>query len=497
MNVLLDRLKEVAYSVLPITFIVLILSATLVPIEQSALIRFVIAAGAIIVGLAIFLIGVELAIDPVGKHIGALIVKSARLWVVVAVGLVLGFLISIAEPDLHVLAEQVDWVTGGLISKAAVLVTVSLGVAVLITLGLIRIMFKIPLSWFFAGSYLAVLFMALFNSPEFLAIAFDACGATTGAFTVPFILALAAGVSALHKDHARAEQDSFGLIGITSVGAIVGVLMMGLLTGATGDVPADFQSETAEYTAILAPFISFIPPKALEVSYVLLPLTFIFLALQQAVLHLPRKEFQRILKGLLYAYIGLTMFLVAVNAGFIHVGRVVGYTLTSQMHGSVVVLVGVLLGLVVVLAEPAVHVLTRQIEEVTSGSIKRSFVWVFLSVSIGAAVGLSVLRTLIPGIQLWHYLLPSYIVAMAMAFYAPPLFVGIAFDSGGVASGPMTATFILAFAQGVAEATAGAEVLKEGFGVIAMVATAPLIALQILGFVYTKRSRGGLRAHGE
>ena len=494
MIILLDRLKEVAYSVLPITFIVLILSVTLVPIEQAALIRFLIAAAVIILGLAIFLMGVEFAIDPLGKHIGALLVRSANLWVLIVTGLVLGFLISIAEPDLHVLAEQVDWVTGGQISKGLVLVVVSIGVAVLITLGLLRIVFQIPLSWFLTASYLVVLLFAVFNSPEFLAISFDACGATTGALTVPFILALAIGVSELNKDHVKAEEDSFGLIGITSVGAILGVLVMGVMTSATGDISGNVQADTVAAAGVLAPFLHFIPQKALEVSYVLLPLTFIFLVLQLTVLHLPRDDFRKMIEGLSYAYVGLTMFLVAVNAGFIHVGRVVGFTLTSNMHWSFVVFVGVLLGLVTVLAEPAVHVLTRQIEDVTAGSIKRRFVWVFLCLSIGVAVGLSVLRTVVPGIQLWHYLLPAYIIAIAMTYYAPPLFIGIAFDSGGVASGPMTATFILAFAQGVAEATEGAEVLKEGFGVIAMVATAPLIALQILGFVYTRITRVSLRA---
>jgi len=409
----------------------------------------------------------------------------------------LGFFISIAEPDLHILAGQVASVTSGLIGKFYLVIIVSLGIGVLLAQGLLRIVYNINLGKTFTLLYAIIFVLALYTSPEFLAIAFDASGATTGALTVPFILALGVGVSVLKKDSEASEEDSFGLLGMASAGVIIAVLLAGI-RAKNLVITGSLEAKVTASASLLAPFLEQLPVITREALYALLPLVVIFLLFQRISFKLSKKTAQRITKGLLYTFIGLVLFLTGANAGFMDVGSIIGYSLTAGGNKLFVVIVGFVLGVVTVLAEPAVYVLTHQVEDVTSGYVKRRLVLVALSLGVGSAVALALLKIIIPGIQLWHYLLPGYIISVVMTFFVPPLFVGIAFDSGGVASGPMTATFILAFSQGVAEATAGADVLLDGFGTIAMVALTPLIALQVLGLIYrVKTVKGGIEADDE
>ncbi|MDD4238130.1 MAG: DUF1538 domain-containing protein [Desulfotomaculaceae bacterium] len=492
MNILFEKLKEVIFSVLPITVIVLILHFSLTPLETPQLIRFLLGAFLIIIGLSIFLVGVDKGITPIGSLMGSTLTKTNKLWIVGVAGLILGFFISIAEPDLHILAGQVDFVTGGVIPKFTIVAIVSIGIAVLLALGLIRIVYNIPLYKLLTICYLIVFALAVFTSPEFIAISFDASGATTGALTVPFILALALGVSALKKNSKASEEDSFGLVAITSVGAIIALMTMNIIAG-TDEISGSLEYNVSHSASIIAPFIHELPIIAGEIILALAPILILFLVFQVISFKLPRKSVYKIIKGIVYTFSGLVLFLVGVNAGFMDVGSVVGYSIASLENKSYVVIIGFILGLVTILAEPAVHVLTRQIEDVTSGYVKRKVVLFALSLGVGVAIALSMIRIIIVEVQLWHYLLPGYIIALAMSYFVPKLFVGIAFDSGGVASGPMTATFILAFAQGVAEAIEGADVLREGFGMISMVALTPLIALQILGIIFKiKSAKGGV-----
>lgn len=427
---------------------------------------------------------------------GSHLTKTNKLWMVAIGGIILGFFISIAEPDLHILAGQVDFVTSGMISKMSIVLVVSIGVAILLSLGLIRIVYNIPLYKILTVVYLIIFILALFTSEEFLAISFDASGATTGALTVPFILALALGTSALKKDSKASEKDSFGLVAITSTGAIIAVLLMSIFSKAD-KITGSLETKSTNSDSIIIPFIDKLPTIIGEVMIALLPLLVIFVIFQKYAFKLKFKSFRKILKGLFYTLIGLVLFLVGVNAGFMDVGSVVGHSLASLENKSYLVIVGFILGLVTILAEPAVHVLTLQIEEVTSGYVKKKVVLIALSIGVGFAVALSMLRILIPEIKLWHYLLIGYGIALILTYITPKLFVGIAFDSGGVASGPMTATFILAFAQGAAESIEGANVLVDGFGVIAMVALTPLIALQILGLIFKMKSKkGGVEHNG-
>ena len=503
MGVVLEKFKEVLYSVLPITILVLILNFTLTPIETGMLMRFLFGAVLIVVGLTIFLLGVDISIAPIGNVMGTTITKTNKLWVVAIAGVILGFFISIAEPDLHILAGQVDLVTGGLISKTSIVGAVSLGIAVMLAVGLIRIVYNYPLYKLLFILYSLILFIAIFVSPEFLAISFDASGATTGALTVPFILALALGVSKLKKDSKSSEKDSFGLVAIASTGAIIAVMLMGLLfriekiTGTLEDRETVISAPLRSVAELFSPFIQKLPLLAFESMVALLPILIIFLIFQKLSFKLSARSVRKILFGMMFTFLGLVLFLLGVNAGFMDVGSVVGKSIASLDNKAYLLAVGFILGFVTILAEPAVYVLTHQIEAVTSGYVKRKIVMMSLSVGVGLAVALSMIRIIVPGLQLWQYLLPGYILSCGMMFYVPELFVGMAFDSGGVASGPMTATFILAYAQGAAEAVEGANVLVDGFGMIAMVAMTPIIALQVLGLFYKLKSKKGeIEEHG-
>lgn len=496
MTVLIAKFKEVLYAVLPITIIVLILNFTLTPFETPLIIRFLIGTLLVVLGLSLFLFGVDLGISPIGNLMGATLTKTNKIWIVGIAGLILGFFISIAEPDLHILAGQVDFVTSGLISKASIVIIVSIGISAMLSVGLVRIVYNIPLYKILIILYSIIFILSLFTSSEFLAISFDASGATTGAMTVPFILALALGVSSLKKDSKASEKDSFGLVAIASCGAIISVMLMSIFT-TTDQISAGLEYDISNSVSIIAPFIKKVPIITSEVFFALLPLLLIFLVFQKISFQMSKNSLRKVLIGLTFTFIGLILFLLGVNAGFMDVGNAAGYKIASLENKSFLIIIGFILGLVTILAEPAVYVLTHQIEDVTSGYVKRSVVILALSIGVGFAVALSMLRILVPGIQLWHYLLPGYLISVAMTFLAPKLFVGIAFDSGGVASGPMTATFILAFAHGAAHAIEGANVLIDGFGMIAMVALMPIIALQVLGFIFKiKSKKGGLEKRG-
>ncbi len=495
MSVLLSKLKEVLLSVIPITIIVLILNFTLTPLETPVLIRFLIGASFLIIGLTIFLIGVDIGITPIGNNMGGALAKTNKLWIVAISGLILGFIISVAEPDLHILAGQVDSVSSGLISKGSIVVIVSIGIATMLAVGLCRIVYNFPLYKVLTIAYGIIFILAFMTTPEFLAISFDASGATTGALTVPFILALAMGVSKLKKDSKASEKDSFGLVAIASTGAIISVMIMSIISK-TEEVTGSLE-DVGISGSVISPFIHEFVKVGPEIFIALLPILILFLIFHKKPFDLPRREVRKILFGILFTFIGLVIFLVGVNAGFMDVGTVIGHSIAMLENKMYVIIVGFILGLVTILAEPAVYVLTHQIEGVTSGYVKRSVVMIALAIGVGMAVALSVIRILIPELQLWQYLLPGYIISIALTYFAPKLFVGIAFDSGGVASGPMTATFILAYTQGAAEAVEGANVLIDGFGTIAMVAMTPLIALQILGLIFKIKSRkGGLENNG-
>lgn len=485
MAILLKQLKEVSLSVLPITILVLILNFTIVPIESQMLIRFLIGAFMVIIGLGIFLFGAQLAISPIGNLMGETIAKTNSPYWVGILGFLLGFLITIAEPDLQILAQQVNLASGGIVPGTLILIVVSIGVGIMVGIGLLRILYERPLNKLFTITYAIIFFFGLMTTQEFLAISVDASGATTGAMTTPFILALGYGVSQL-KGGKTSEEDSFGMVGLASAGPIFAIMIMSIvkkLTNIQGDVEAFVPN-----IGILTPYLNILPRLVKESAITLFPLLILFLVFDKARFKLNMRSKKAILKGLLYTFIGLTLFMVGVNAGFMEVGRVMGEAIARDFTWLLPI-IGFLLGMVVVLAEPAVYILTEQVEEVTAGHIKRKVILAALSIGIAFAVSMSMLRIMIPSLKLWHFLLPGFALAAILSYRVPPIFVGIAYDSGGVASGPMTATFILAFAQGAANAISSANVLIDGFGVIAMVAMTPLVAIQILGLIFKIKSK--------
>lgn len=488
MNVIILKFKEVLLSVLPITALVLILNFTITPMDTPLIIRFLIGSLLVVLGLTFFLIGVDIGITPLGSLTGSSLAKTNKLWIVLIAGLILGFFVSIAEPGLMVLANQVDLVTSGQIPGISILIVVSIGLAIMLALGFLRIFYNIPLFKILIILYLIIFGLAIFASREFLAISFDASGSTTGILAVPFILSLSVGISKLKKDSKATEKDSFGLVAIASTGAIISVMILDIFSK-TKEFSAGLDSGISDSNSIISPFIEIIPDYLKESFMAIMPLLVILLVLQRISFKLKKRELRKLLTGVVFAFTGLLVFLIGVNAGFMDVGTSIGNKLALLDNKAYIIIIGFIFGIVTILAEPAVYVLTHQIEDVTSGYVKRKAVLVPLAIGVGLAVALSVIRVLIPEIQLWHYLLPGYLICILMMFFIPKLFVGIAFDAGGVATGPMTATFILAFIQGAANAFDGADIMIDGFGMIAMVAMIPIITLEILGFVFKAKSK--------
>lgn len=480
MNLLFDKTKEVIRTLLPVVILVLLLSFTIVDVRTDILIRFFIGSVMLLFGLSIFLWGVDLAMNPIGEHM-SLEVASSRTFAKIAVlSFLLGFLITVAEPDLLILGSQVSVASGGVLNASFIVYMVSIGVGVMVSFGVFRLLRDKPLNVFMAITYGIIFILAFFVSEEFLAISFDASGATTGALTTPFILAISLGLSAV-KGGKHSEANSFGLVGIMSAGPILAISVVSILSG-----QKNIQGEMGEFIAakgILGPILSVIPTIFIESLAALLPITVLFFVLNFIKFKTPGKELFTIIKGLVLTLAGLVFFLTAVNSGFMDMGRVIGMEIAKTSRWLLVA-TGFIMGLIVVLVEPAVHVLSEQIEEVTGGYIPRNLIRMTFSIGVAIAIALSMLRIIIPEVKLWYFLIPGFAIAILLSFNVDPVFVGIAFDAGGVASGPMTATFVLAFAQGAALHIDTADVLVDGFGVIAMVAMAPVLSIMVLGTAF-------------
>jgi hypothetical protein len=488
MNLVSIKLKEVIFSVLPVTLMVVIVHFTIVPLGSSFLIGFLIGSILIIIGLTLFLIGVDISITPLGDHIGTVLTKSNKMIYLIIGAIVLGFFISFAEPGLIILGQRIEYATMNIISSMTIVMVVSIGIAFLLALAFIRIIYGIPLYILLAILYFFILMISFFVKPQFLVIAFDTSGATTGVLAVPFILALAKGISHLKKDSKASEKDSFGTIAIVSTGAILSVLIYGLIRSnivfndQTNWIPiSEIGRENVFVHALSLAFN--------ESLFSMIPLIVIFIFFQ-LISPSKRKKFPlRLVKGFIYSFLGLFIFLTGVYGGFMDVGAFIGYEMGVYNSLTAVLMFGFILGVTTILAEPAVHVLTEQIEEVTSGYITKNSVLVALSLGVGIAVILSLIRVYVPFLQIWHYLLPGYILALGLSYFIPKIFVGIAFDAGGVATGPMTATFILAFMNGITGAIESADLIMDGFGMIAMVALMPVITLELLGLIYVIKSK--------
>lgn len=423
MNALKQKLKEVFFSVFPVALLVIFLNFTFVPLGINLVFRFILGAILIIAGLSLFLFGVDISVTPIGNNMGIALAKTNKLLILVSISIVVGFFVSLAEPDLHVLAKQVDMVTQGGIGYISLLVVVSIGIALFFSLGLVRILYNIPLYILLFIGYGVILILAFFASQDFLAVSFDASGATTGAMAVPFILAVSTGISSMKKDSKASEKDSFGLVAMASVGAIITVLIMSIISG--GDsLKTTLIADREDIDALFIPFINKLPSVLGESFLALSPIVIIFLIFQKASFKLSKQTFVKIIKGLAYSLLGLVMFLLGVYAGFLDVGNKIGYTLSDSGYRGIIVAIGFALGLLTILAEPAVHVLTHRIEDVTGGYIRRKAVLAALSLGVGVSISLSMVRILVPGVSLWHFLMPGYLVALLLMIPTPKLFDG-------------------------------------------------------------------------
>lgn len=491
MNILYEKVREMLFAVAPVTFIMLVLHFTVAPIENYLIAKFLIGGLLVIIGLALFLFGVELGIEPIGSNIGKEIVKSKKTYIFVLAGFILGFFITVAEPDILIFADNVSSSTNGMFGRWQMILSISLGIGVMLSVGLMRILYDIKLNYILLIMYAVVLVVAIIAPLDVLGISFDAAGATTGSMTVPFMLALGAGVSSMKIDSSSKEEDSFGLTGVSSGGPILSVLVMAIFFkgNQSGEVTSSLLEEVDK--SVISPFIHEIPHAAYEVVMSLLPIVIIFIVLQYTTMKLKKYEFNRIMKGTIYTFIGLVLFLTGVNTGFSEAGTMMGQTLVTSGNTWLILPISFILGLCIIFAEPAVHVLGDQVEDVTGSHIKKSLVLATMSIGVAIAIVLAMLKILVPAIQLWHYLLFGYFIALTLMAFIPKIFVGIAFDSGGVASGPMSVTFILAFAQGVASSTSNSISALDGFGTIAIIALAPIITMEILGLIYKIKLRRG------
>lgn len=478
---LLEKLEETLKAVLPVLAIVLVLCFTVAPIEPGIMLAFLLGAVLLIIGMMFFTLGADMAMTPIGENVGTGMTKTRKLWLMVALTFILGFIVTMAEPDLQVLAEQVPSVP-----NIVLVLSVAAGVGIFLVSALLRMLYRVSLSHMLIVLYAAVFLLAYLAPGDYIAVAFDAGGVTTGPMTVPFIMAFGIGISAIRSDE-RAEDDSFGLVALSSVGPILSVLVLSLI----------YKPESAEYVPARIPdiedsvelwklFAGELPEYMKEMAVSLLPIIFFFSVFQFVFRQVPKRMLIRTGVGMIYTYVGLVLFLTGVNVGFMPAGNYMGQVLAGQPYKWLIVPAGMLIGFFIVRAEPAVFVLTRQVEDITSGAISAGAMGLSLSIGVAVSLGLAMVRVL-TGISVFWFVIPGYAAALLLSFFVPKIFTAIAFDSGGVASGPMTATFLLPFAIGVCT-NIGGNVVTDAFGVVAMVAMTPLITIQTLGLVYELRS---------
>ena len=478
-----EKMKEALAAVMPIVAIVLVLCFTLAPVSPSILLSFLFGALMVMVGMMFFTLGAEMSMTPMGEKVGATMTRTKKVPLIILLSFVLGVIITISEPDLQVLAELIPS-----IPNSTLILAVAIGVGLFLVVSILRMLLSIPLSWLLAVLYVIAFGMMFLVPADFRAIAFDSGGVTTGPMTVPFIMALGVGISAIRNDR-HAADDSFGLVALCSVGPILAVLVLGMIYSPSQsdlrNVVSNIQiSDTVELWRM---FAHELPDYMGEIAISLLPIVVFFGLFQIISLRLSGRNLIKIVIGLVYTYIGLVLFLTGANVGFMPAGSYLGGVMAGESYRYLLIPVGAIIGYFIVRAEPAVYVLNHQVEEITDGAISARAMGLSLSVGVAVSVALAMTRVL-TGIPILYFLIPGYAVAVGLSFVVPKIFTAIAFDSGGVASGPMTATFLLPLAQGACQAVGG-NLVADAFGVVAMVAMTPLITIQILGLITMIKNR--------
>ena len=473
-------MHESLTSVLPIILIVLALGFTIAPVPNNAMMAFLLGGVLLIGGMGLFTLGSEMSMIPLGQAVGSEITRSKKVWIIVGISFLIGIIITVAEPDLQVLANQVP-----AIQNRVIIWSVAVGVGVFLVIALLRILLGIQLRWLLIGFYVLVFGLAMFVSPDFWAVAFDSGGVTTGPMTVPFIMALGVGVSAVRSDK-QAGGDSFGLVALCSIGPIITVLLLGLLYQPDGSTYTNTVMPDAKDTVeMFRAYVDALPEYFAETAKALAPIAVFLVLFQLITKRLKRRALLSMAVGLAYVYVGLALFLTGVNVGFMPVGSFLGGSIAGHTYNWILIPIAMVIGYFIVQAEPAVHVLNKQVEEITAGAIPAHAMNIALSVGVAVSLGMAMIRVL-TGVSIMWFLIPGYTISLALSFVVPDIFTSVAFDSGGVASGPMTATFLLPFAMGACDALGG-NVVTDAFGVVAMVAMTPLVTIQLLGVSYKRR----------
>ncbi|MCL2006895.1 MAG: DUF1538 domain-containing protein [Treponema sp.] len=477
-----EKMMEAFTSVLPVTIIVLIVGVVLTPMPSGTVLMFLVGATLLIIGMGFFTLGADMALMPMGEGIGVEITKDPKLPVIIGATLVIGFIISVAEPDLQVLGRQTPSIPSHILIG-----TVSIGVAIFMTIGVLRSLFKIRFSVLVVIFYIITFTIAYFSPDTFVPIGFDSGGVTTGPITVPFMLALGLGVASVRSDK-HSQEDSFGIVAMCSVGPIMAVLLLGLFYNPDPVVAESYALyDAATSRDVVRNFVIEVPHFFTEMLLTLGAIVLCFTIFQLVYRRYKRHQLGRIIIGFLYTLIGLVLFLTGVNVGFFPVGQLLGFQLASSPFKWILIPLGGIIGYFIVAAEPAVHVLNKQVEEVSSGAITQKMMNRGLSIGMALALSLTMFRILF-SIPIMYILIPGYIFALALTFFVPRIFTGIAFDSGGVASGPMTSTFLLPFAMGTCEGVGG-NLMIDAFGIVAVVAMTPLVVIQLMGLIYRYRTR--------
>lgn len=487
-----DKLIESLTSIVPIALIIMLLCASFTPVDTGTFTLFFIGTFLLIVGMGFFTLGADMSMLVIGEKIGTTMTRSRKIWLIALLSFLIGIIVTVAEPDLQILAEQVgalkpEW-EGSFLGDYLLVLTVAVGVGIFLTVAMLRIVFRIKLSYLLLGFYV-IAFALCFGLVDkgFWAVSFDSGGVTTGPMTVPFIMSLGVGVASIRSDK-KGHDDSFGLVALSSIGPIIAVLVLGIVFKINNiNYVVETPPEVDSTHGVLFSYLHGFGDYALEVIIAISPIILFFILFQLAARAFHKKQLVRIVMGFVYTFAGLVLFLTGANVGFMPIGREIGKELAALWGGWLLIPVGMAIGYFVVAAEPAVHVLNKQVERMSAGAITSKAMKHGLCIGVCGAIGLAMLRIL-TGINIMWILIPGYVLALVLTFFTPAMFTGIAFDSGGVASGAMVSSFVLPMAIGACGELGGA-IMTQAFGCVAFVALAPLISIQILGITYKNKTK--------
>ena len=479
----LQKLKESVFAVSPIALTVLILGLTIGGFDSYTAVGLVAGSIMLIIGMTLFSIGVDVSIMSIGESLSSKVANTGKLWLMLLTAFLIGILVSIPEPGLAIMAGSLaSSMQNGDIDKWILIIVVGIGVGSALMLGVFKVVYKIELRkkllilWSIA--FIIALILSLTGKTDFIPAAFDSGGSVTGAITVPFIMAFGIGIAAI-KSGDKAS-DNFGYVALAVVGPVLAVLLWGLFA----DTPHEYKSETTEFNMLH--YLTHFPTQLKDVAIPMAAIVGFFLIYQFSLIKMSIQSLVKIFTGAIYTMFGVALFLTGANVGFSPIGGLLGTVLVGKGFSWLLIPVGVLIGFFIVLAEPAIVVLNAQVERISGGAIKKRTMLIALMIAIGVAIGLTMTKVM-TGINIWWIIFPGYAIAIILSFFVPKVFTAIAFDSGAVASGPITCAFVLPFAL-CSSAALGGNPLTDAFGAIAIVALMPLIAVQIVGWVATAKT---------